>query len=299
MATPSRRCVTALTADGAFLEFRGTGRVEQVFSRAVNLFIPELQRLFTLLSESGDNAPNSCRLALTHCEDLFHPGEPVSFTETGIAVGTDKWIATSGCQTWQMPSWSPDPDRFAAISWRCWAEVIRQQLNHRDTLFLYQGDNPFYQEIARELQNRRRALIAALNNGENISFAVGQLIGLGIGLTPSSDDYLVGLSTVLFINGHPLKKHQHDFLAALRIAGNNTTLLSKITLEEAFHQRYRESVARLVTHIITRQHHVATPFITDIKNIGSSSGCDMLYGMADACTLSHRSGGNYVDQDSC
>ena len=70
-------------------------------------------------------------------------------------------------------------------------------------------------------------------------------------------------------------------------------------LEEAFHQRYRESVARLVTHIITRQHHVATPFITDIKNIGSSSGCDMLYGMADACALSHRSGGNYVDQDSC
>ncbi len=25
----------------------------------------------------------------------------------------------------------------------------------------------------------------------------------------------------------------------------------------------------------------------------------MLYGMADACALSHRSGGNYVNQDSC
>ncbi|HGY1167181.1 TPA: DUF2877 domain-containing protein [Citrobacter braakii] len=289
----------ALTADGAFLAYRGTGRVEQVFSRAVNLFIPEQQRLFTLLSECCDNAPNSCRLALTHCEDLFQPGEPVSFTQSGIAVGYDKWIETSGCLMWQMPRGSPDAERFATISWRHWAEVIRQQLNRDDTLFLYQGDNPFYQEITRELQLRRQSLITALSTGENICIAVSDLIGLGIGLTPSSDDYLVGLSTILFISGHPLNKYRQDFLTALQIAGNNTTLLSKITLEEAFHQRYRESVTRLVTHIITEQPHVARKFITDIKNIGSSSGCDMLYGMADACGLSQRSGGNYVDQDSC
>jgi hypothetical protein len=138
-----------------------------------------------------------------------------------------------------------------------------------------------------------------LRTGENISTAVSHLIGLGIGLTPSSDDYLVGLSTILFIPGHPLRKYREDFLAALQCAGNNTTLLSKITLEEAFHQRYRESVGRLLNQFITEQQPVSTQYITDIKNIGSSSGCDMLYGMADACALSHRSGGNYVDQDSC
>ncbi|MDR4047213.1 MAG: DUF2877 domain-containing protein, partial [Citrobacter sp.] len=54
-----------------------------------------------------------------------------------------------------------------------------------------------------------------------------------------------------------------------------------------------------LNHIINEQQPVSTQYITDIKNIGSSSGCDMLYGMADACALSHRSGGNYVDQDSC
>ncbi|MBJ3592307.1 DUF2877 domain-containing protein [Salmonella enterica subsp. enterica serovar Saintpaul] len=261
--------------------------------------IPQQQRLFTLLSECCDNAPNSCRLALTHCEDLFRPGERVSFTQSGIVVGNDKWIETACSQEWQMPQWMPTAERFAAVCWRHWAEVIRQQLHHDDTLFLYQGDNPFYQEIARELQRRRQILITALLRGENISAAVRDLIGLGIGLTPSSDDYLVGLSTIIFINGHPLSQYRNRFLTALQTAGNNTTLLSKITLEEAFHQRYRERVTRLVTHIITEQQHVATQFITDIKNIGSSSGCDMLYGMADACALSHRSGGNYVDQDSC
>lgn len=265
----------------------------------MNLLIPEQQRLLTLLSEGCDNAPNSCRLALTHCEDLFLPGEQVRFTESGIAVGNDKWIETAGCLPWQMPPWTPDAASLAAIRWQRWEEVIRQQLSSDDTLFLYQGDNPFYQEITRQLLNRRQTLLAALHTGENISTAVSHLIGLGIGLTPSSDDYLVGLSTILFIPEHPLGKYREEFFAALQCAGNNTTLLSKITLEEAFHQRYRESVGRLLNHIITEQQPVATQYITDIKNIGSSSGCDMLYGMADACALSRRSGGNYVDQDSC
>ena len=274
-------------------------RVEQVFSRAVNLLIPEQQQLLTLLSEDCDNAPNSCRLALTHCEDLFHSGEWVSFSESGIAVGNDKWIETSGCLRWRIPRWTPDTVSLAAVYWQRWEGVIRQQLTSDDTLFLYQGDNPFYQEITRQLLNRRQRLLTALHTGENISTAVSYLIGLGIGLTPSSDDYLVGLSTILFIPGHPLRKYREDFLAALQCAGNNTTLLSKITLEEAFHQRFRESVGRPVKHIITEQHPVSTQYIIDIKNIGSSSGCDMLYGMADACALSYRSGGNYVDQDSC
>ena len=231
----------------------------------------------TLLSEDCDNAPNSCRLALTHCEDLFHPGERVNFSGSGIVVGNDKWIETAGCQLWRIPRWTSDAASLAAVGWQHWEEVIRQQLRSDDTLFLYRGDNPFYQEITRQLLNRRQTLLTALRTGENITTAVSHLIGLGIGLTPSSDDYL----------------------AALQRAGNNTTLLSKITLEEAFNQRYRESIGRLLNQFITEQQLVSTQYITDIKNIGSSSGCDMLYGMADACALSHRSGGNYVDQDSC
>ncbi|EJG6366186.1 DUF2877 domain-containing protein [Escherichia coli] len=261
--------------------------------------MPEQQRLLTLLSEDCDNAPNSCRLALTHYEDLFHPGEQVNFSGSGITVGNDKWIEITGCQMWRIPRWTSDSASLAKVGWQHWEEFIRQQLRSNDTLFLYQGDNPFYQEISRQLLNRRKNLLKALCTGENITAAVNQLIGLGIGLTPSSDDYLVGLSTILFIQGHPLRKYRYDFLAALQLAGNNITLLSKITLEEAFNQRYRERVGRLLNQFITEPQPISTQYVTDIKNIGSSSGCDMLYGMADACALSHRSGGNYVNQDSC
>ena len=124
------------------------------------------------------------------------------------------------------------------------------------------------------------------------------MIGLGIGLTPSADDYLVGLSTVLFIPGHPAEKYKTDFLAALQATNKNTTLLSAITLEAAFEQRYRESLYGLINNIINEPTYFSIQAIANIKNIGSSSGCDMLYGMADACALSQTYGGNYVSQNS-
>jgi hypothetical protein len=108
--------------------------------------IPEQQRLLTLLSEDCDNAPNSCRLALTHCEDLFHPGELVNFSGSGIVVGNDKWIETAGCLLWRIPRWTSDAASLAAVGWQHWEEVIRQQLRSDDTLFLYQGDNPFFRK---------------------------------------------------------------------------------------------------------------------------------------------------------
>lgn len=198
-----------------------------------------------------------------------------------------------------MPAWSLNAERVNTIPWQHWAERLHQHLGHEDTLFLYAGNNPFYQEMARELQQRRQRLTTALIRKKDITDAVAHFIGLGVGLTPSSDDYLVGLSIILFIRGHPLEKHKEEFLAALQRAGNNTTLISKVTLEAAFQQRYRENIARLIAHIIAEPNGFLTQSITDIKNIGSSSGCDMLYGMADACTLSYQSGGNYVNQNSC
>ncbi|WP_342222414.1 DUF2877 domain-containing protein, partial [Escherichia coli] len=53
------------------------------------------------------------------------------------------------------------------------------------------------------------------------------------------------------------------------------------------------------TKSVSWQHHHdipgnATQAIEKIKHIGSSSGCDMLYGMADGCALSQTYGGNYV-----
>lgn len=254
--------------------------------------------MLTLLCADYDNAPNSCRLALTHFDNLFRPGQPVHFLDSGIAFGESGWIETSQCRRWQMAKPALNDERLRQIPWRRWSQTLRQQLHEDETLFLYRGNNPFHQEISRQLRQRRRVLLAALQRGEGITSAVSSTIGLGIGLTPSADDYLVGLSVILLLPGHPAEKYRDDFLLALRRAGNNTTALSAITLEAALNQRYRESIARFIHYLLNEPASFSIEAIADIKNIGSSSGCDMLYGMADACALSQTYGGNYVSQNN-
>ncbi|MGS4672389.1 DUF2877 domain-containing protein [Citrobacter farmeri] len=284
----------ALTADARFLSERGRGRVEQVFSRAINLYFPVRHQLLTLLCEGYDNAPNSARLALTHFDGLFRPGELVQFHPSGITVGDDKWIDTTSCHDWHMPTLQLSLERFRQIPWQRWSELIHQQVRENETLFLWRGDNPFYQAICHELQLRRNTLLRAIRKGAEIAPAVTRMMGLGIGLTPTANDYLVGLSIILFIAGHPAEKYKEAFCSALQSGRENTTLLSAITLGAAFEQRYRENIAGFISHIINEPNGFSIQSIVNIKNIGSSSGCDMLYGMADACALSQMYGGNYV-----
>lgn len=120
------------------------------------------------------------------------------------------------------------------------------------------------------------------------------MIGLGIGLTPSADDYLTGLALILFIPGHPSEKYKEEFYLGMQRGRNNTTLLSAITLEAALQQRCRENIHRFIHNIIYDIHRDTNSGNRKIKHIGSSSGCDMLYGMADGCALSQTYGGNYV-----
>ena len=174
----------ALTADEHFLSERGAGRVEQVFSRAVNLYLPAQRRLLTLLCEEYDNAPNSCRLALTHFDGLFRHGETVEFHPTGITVGEDKWLNTASCQRWQPTIPQLNAERFRQIPWLRWHDGIHQQLQDNQTLFLWRGDNPFYQAISQALQQRRKTLFNALLQGREITSAVANMVGLGFGLPP-------------------------------------------------------------------------------------------------------------------
>ncbi len=90
------------------------------------------------------------------------------------------------------------------------------------------------------------------------------------------------------------RKIQGGICTALKSGRENTTLLSAITLKAAFEQRYRENISGFISRMINEPNDFSIQSIANIKNIGSSSGCDMLYGMADACALSQLYGGNYV-----
>ncbi|WP_231566283.1 MULTISPECIES: DUF2877 domain-containing protein [unclassified Serratia (in: enterobacteria)] len=268
-----------------------------MFTRAVNLFVPERNMLYTLLSDEYDNAPNSCRIALRHCDRIFSPGERVQFFPAGIEIGQNKWIDFSHCDLWQPPELHLTDESIRCIHWRQWGEWINQQAISGNSLFHYCGENIFHQEIARLLQRNREELLRAIRHNESPDKAIYSLMGLGMGLTPSGDDYLVGLCVILLISGHPAQKYRETFLAVLKSAQEKTTLLSAITLEAAINQRYRQVIGNLIVKIVRDDSHLILHTINEIKKIGSSSGYDMLHGMADACLLTSYFGEQYAHQD--
>ncbi|HCO9546303.1 TPA: DUF2877 domain-containing protein, partial [Escherichia coli] len=221
-------------------------------------------------------------------------GDKVQFDDQGITVGQHLHIEMSRCQRWLSPTLQMNAENFHLIAWQQWHDIIHQHLGENETLFNYRGDNPFYQALNKELHIKRRAVIQAVIDKQNIASAVASMMGLGIGLTPSADDYLTGLALILFISGHPAGKYKEELYLGLQRGRNNTTLLSAITLEAALQQRCRENIHRFIHNIIYDIPGNATQAIEKIKHIGSSSGCDMLYGMADGCALSQTYGGNYV-----
>lgn len=255
--------------------------------------------LYTLLSDEYDNAPNSCRIALRHCDRIFSPGERVQFSHGGIEIGQNIWVDFSHCHLWQPPDRYLTAEKLTQIAWYQWGRCIHQQVVGGDTLFYYCGDNLFYQAMAALLQRNREALLIALRRNEKVDEAIAGLIGLGIGLTPSGDDYLVGLCSILLLPGHPAQKYRQAFLSVLKNAQQKTTLLSAITLEAAINQRYRQVIGQLIEKIVHDDRQFIIHSINQIKKIGSSSGCDMLHGMADACFLTSYFGEQYAHQDRC
>ncbi|WP_431223555.1 DUF2877 domain-containing protein [Serratia sp. L9] len=255
--------------------------------------------LYTLLSDEYDNAPNSCRIALRHCDRIFSPGERVAFSINGIEIGQNKWIDFSHCHLWQQPGLYLTTENLTPVIWQFWGRCINQHAASGSSLFYYYGENIFYQEMAVQLQRNRDALLMAIRRNENPDEIIRSLIGLGIGLTPSGDDYLVGLCTILLLPGHPADKYRDNFVAVLETAKQKTTLLSAITLEAAINQRYRQVISHLIEKIVRDDRHLIIHTINEIKKIGSSSGCDMLHGIADACLLTSYFGEKYAHQDHC
>nr|WP_282558894.1 DUF2877 domain-containing protein [Providencia alcalifaciens] len=278
-----------------------TGCIEQVFNKAINFSVNH--QLYTLLSSQIDNAPNSCRLInkdFLSCK--INVGDSVFILNNEIHIGENYAISFLLCTTWK-----PSTIYFVAekINDKDYLFFLKSKFNEIDSilnkrthsLFNYQGNNLFYLESSKKLNELRFSLINALMNKQSSEVAniVSQFIGLGIGLTPSGDDYLVGLMAFLLLKNHPANSFYISFYQGILHSKGNTTPISAITLEKALDQGYRENMHQLIQCLVDGRNENIYPKILEILNIGSSSGCDMLFGIRDALFLTHYFGETHVD----
>ncbi|MFT4107540.1 MAG: DUF2877 domain-containing protein [Lacrimispora sp.] len=103
-------------------------------------------------------------------------------------------------------------------------------------------------------------------------------IGRGMGLTPSGDDFLMGL---LFIDRiYPILGS--PFLSGLKALTDHgyTTDISEHYYRCALGGRFHDAVVGLLNALVQKDSLLIGRYIDEIKRIGSTSGCDMICGMA-------------------
>nr|WP_279169417.1 DUF2877 domain-containing protein [Providencia huaxiensis] len=300
-----RQRLYGLTADTHFLNLlhqpQPQGTVEQVFNKAINFSIDNV--LYTLLCSQLDNAPNSCRL-INKDFSLFDikEGETIYLFNKEILIGSHYLISFSLCKEWQQPVINFSDNKLKNPNYLLYIEEKRNNLDliltkNKNSLFKYQGDNFFYLSMTEQLVQLRSELIESIikKNKENVTHVIRQFVGLGIGLTPSGDDYLVGLMAFLLLTGHPAATFHPEFYQGVTHSLGQTTPISAITLEKALNREFRENMQQLIQSLVDAKETDIYPQILEILNIGSSSGSDMLFGLRDALYITHYFGENYVD----
>jgi len=279
------RALQVRSIDAAFLAALQPGafegHVHSVFQRVVNLERSSGQ-LFTLAARGMDNAP---------CTAIVDIPE---FGSAGVAVG-DRVVAADGAlqvgerlvlnvepaSVWQarLPRYDEAPEHSKREKLR----LARAHVAHwRRTGSVDGGpDGAFAVEVARALGQRSARLITALaeqRHGDALQHAVSML-GLGPGLTPSGDDFLVGLFAVLNLAGSPCYGWLEGGKAVLGHAQGATNAISMAALSAAADGRVRESIGALIHALLVGTNATLARCLQRVLAIGATSGIDLAEGV--------------------
>jgi len=261
-------------------------RVHSVFQRVVNLECATTGRLYTLACAGVDNAPSTLVLdARTFGNSGVRPGARVEcdgrtlVSESALAVSLARakpWVAT-------LPEW-PSGDMPVL-----WLRELIDRCGTRGGIKRGPAPEPPYEaHLTRRIGDATSSLKAALQAGElSAAYEHGtRLIGLGRGLTPAGDDYLVGLSTICSVPGSPVGRLRPVMARLVRDSADRTNDISHAAMAHAIEGRVRESIAELVDAMARDDDAGMQRWGEQVIGIGATSGTDILAGMLAGLELS-------------
>lgn len=134
--------------------------------------------------------------------------------------------------------------------------------------------------MERELANRIGRFLKDISQDNLQESSVASLIGLGIGLTPSGDDFLVGFIAVLNIIDIAYSNYLKEKISRLiRLDKLSTTDISKHILENALEGKFSQGILNFIYSLLEEDKERLEKSIKNILNIGSSSGMDLSIGI--------------------
>ncbi|OCA88355.1 hypothetical protein A8F94_09935 [Bacillus sp. FJAT-27225] len=273
-----------------------TGTVHSVFDRTINILRQEDGELYTLAAPTVDLAPNTLIVDYTKSfkELQVRIQDSVYSENNRLLIRNKLYKADWETESWKctMPPYPKDPRQLEQN-----IEIVKDSLS----LFGKKGGikpvgsygNMFENETSRLLEERIKSLLENLELGREaaaIEKARG-LVGLGPGLTPSGDDFLVGLFAAFHFVDSPASNYRGFAERVAGIAKPLTNEISYMAIKKASVGEVRESIVQLAMSVIGGSQKEVVERLKAVLSIGSTSGTDIAFGMLAGLELIIKVGG--------
>lgn len=273
---------TAARRDGCLTPeiLTGPGRVHSLYRSSVNLLL-ENGCFCTLLAPVEDDGPGG--IILKNPMDFTQPRWGL---EAGLPVTADGGRLTLGrCQILTAAA-QPFSSRLVPSPAAITLREARMGLSQLKKL-LAETAPPAYDEALAELLRRRTGDLCAalLDNSVSAVPLVGRLVGLGIGLTPSGDDWLAGCLAALLYAGGGGDPRVKSLQEGIGRHLDQTPFVSGQILRFALQGRFRGELRRLTACLFTENGRDAREPFQALLRVGASSGYDMAQGVLSACGI--------------
>ena len=292
VSVPTPRAVNELWAETigcCVLRACDSGKVEAVFDRACNILL-DAGGLVTILGHSAGNVAHGIRLRSDQRLDrMFRRGMPVHVGDERVCFdGGTVSVLLSAASTWKpafrlgMSNWDGRSIDAAFLV----ADFLRDLALGRGSEFLAAvlRAGPRATPLAFRILEILPPLAGAVRSYDRTATlqCVANLIGLGPGLTPAGDDFIVGLLAGLTLSAQT--EAQIDYLRAVccgvGLLSNATTCVSRQHLRDSCALAFSERLSDLCVSIALGAakprlvSHVAAQI-----SVGASSGTDAAAGL--------------------
>jgi hypothetical protein len=216
--------------------------------------------------------------------DIVTRDAPVNAVDQGFVIGGRLYVATTDARVWTAPmvEWSVETliRGLAALDQICLdrapvaglSRIVWPRSSSEPGSFESCAAMPVVASLIDWLQ-----CVFGRDEPELPPEAITKLVGLGPGLTPSGDDFLVGMLVVLSLAG------RFDLVAAVNQVIRPTLAqgmgpISRLHLAAALYGESSERLHAMVNAVLTGDHDVLESQLILISQVGHCSGWDTLAG---------------------
>jgi hypothetical protein len=271
--------VSAAPRSLKWLAQTGRARILNLFENSINLF-NDGQDVLSIVVPGVGNGPFNVVIDAEQIPSQIEISDQISIGEKKLNIG-DVVVDLSRVRIWDpVPHWGAFADSHAAEL----IHSIEGQLKLSNTPegmagVFYSGSADRPSKFCSKLKSGSTLLVEGLRQSdvERIMAGADTLGGLGPGLTPSGDDFLIGTMHGLWATREGEKAKQTAELIWAGAAGG-TTAFSRAWLAAAVAGEAVESWHTLIKAASSTEGHRIEQAIKAILSIGETSGADALTG---------------------